>query len=135
MITPENDQREVSRIYFSQNECATGLLIQPAHSEIAETVNILDLSVKGLCLSLQRDKNEQSNYKIAAGERFVLLIITSPADLSFVTELELEIRWVFDHSELGHIAMGCQFVQPLQDVVRGIETFVENWIPQEEVVG
>jgi c-di-GMP-binding flagellar brake protein YcgR len=86
------------------------------------TAGILNLSAGGLQFVLKRDDNKE----IRVGERLLLKKIKGDKKLTFLINMDLEIKWILDIQYLEHMGVGCAFHNISGGVREKIGQFVDS---------
>ena len=118
------EKRQFKRVLFSLEENVQGVLSLLWNSEefISFTASILNLSAGGLQFVFRRD-NEKA---IHVGERLLLKKIKGKENLTFLSNVELEIKWVLDTQYLEHIGVGCRFENISSNMRKKISQFIDG---------
>lgn len=117
------ERRQFKRIAIPADDGIMGFISSPslvADDPIA--VKIIDLSAGGLHFFLHRG----SFKKICSGDHLILKKIKGTKNLAFISDLELEIKWVADHQSLKHVGLGCEFLHISDKVRQQIDQFVDT---------
>ncbi len=121
-MTPEEKRKyprvtlKVEDAFFGNFKLATADII------IAPIVN---LSVGGLNMSVPDNARDQ----IKEGDILLLQSIVGGTNLSFLSDIKAEIRWIKDLKTPGYVAVGCSFKE-LSDAVR---TQLANFVDSERM--
>jgi c-di-GMP-binding flagellar brake protein YcgR len=85
-------------------------------------VKIIDLSAGGLHFFLHRSCFKE----ISTGDRLILKEIKGTKNLDFISNVELEVKWIADHQALKHIGLGCEFLHISEEIRQQIDQFVDT---------
>ncbi len=116
------DRRKFKRILFSAEEEVTGVVSLSGADDEAMAFKIADLSAGGLRFLIQKiDWGE-----IKAGDTLLLQTIDGKSQLDFVSDLQLEVKWIMDDPRLEHAMIGCEYSSISDSDRERIEQFVES---------
>jgi c-di-GMP-binding flagellar brake protein YcgR len=116
------DRRKFKRILFSAEEEVTGVVSPSGTDDEAMVYKIADLSAGGLRFLIQKiDWGE-----IKTGEMLLLQTINGKSQLDFISDLQLEVKWIMDDPRLAHAMIGCEFSGISDSDRERIEQFVES---------
>ena len=82
----------------------------------------MNISEGGIQFILKKGRRED----LKEGDLLILTRIKGKADLEFVDETEIEIRWILDLNYFDHVGVGCQFVALPSVIKEQIKKFVER---------
>lgn len=85
-------------------------------------VKIIDLSAGGLHFFLHRNSFKE----ISTGDHLILKEIKGTNNLDFISNIELEVKWIADHQALKHVALGCEFLHISNEIQQKIDQFVDT---------
>lgn len=123
MNTPGQEKRYSERIFFPPDDSFSGNFLFTSDTSLPTEAYIMDLSLLGIGISMIKEKFPP----VQQGD-FVTLYSVSNADgLSFMRNIELEIRWILNHRSLEHVALGCAFTGLEPSVKQYIVQFIKNW--------
>lgn len=83
-------------------------------------VKIVDLSAGGLHFFLHRNSFQE----IRTGDNLTLREIKGTNNLDFISNIELEVKWIADHPSLKHVGLGCEFLHISDEIRQQIDQFV-----------
>ncbi len=86
--------------------------------------SIMNLSAGGLQFILPRGVYPE----IGNGDRLILREIKGTTDLKFISNLELEVKWIMDIQIFEHIGIGCEFLKTSEAIREQIDRFVDSEI-------
>ena len=116
------DRRKFKRILFSAEEEVTGVVSLSGSDDEAKVYKIADLSAGGLRFLIQKiDWGE-----IKTGDTLLLQSIDGKSQLDFVSDLQLEVKWIMDDPRLEHVMIGCEYSRINDSDRERIEQFVES---------
>jgi len=118
------ERRRYKRVFFSNQDDLTGILKFSGNHEVFLTAFIKDLSEGGLGFAVKRDQKN----KIITGSQLTIKKIRGSKHLDFITDLNLEVIWVFDCDELEHVGFGCRFLDMPKAFREKIRNYVKAWI-------
>ena len=117
-----SERREFKRVAIPSSDGIMGFISSPrlkADNTIA--VNIIDLSAGGLHFFLPR-----SSFKaIGAGDDLILREIKGTKKLEFISNVELQVKWIAEHPSLKHVGLGCEFLNISDEIRQQIDQFVD----------
>ncbi|MEX1349324.1 MAG: PilZ domain-containing protein [Desulfobacterales bacterium] len=117
------ERRRFKRVAISVDDGIMGYISSPrsiADESIA--VKIIDLSAGGLHFFLHR-----SSFKgISTGDHLTLKEIKGTNNLDFISNIELEVKWIADHQALKHVGLGCEFLHISDEIRQQIDQFVDT---------
>ena len=85
-------------------------------------VNIIDLSAGGLHFFFPRGCFKE----ITTGDHLTLREIKGTKNLDFISNVELEVKWIADHPSLEHVGFGCEFRHISDECQQQIDQFVDT---------
>ena len=116
-----SEKRAFERLVFSSEDEVVGLF-EFSHSPGREvSFKIADISAGGLRFFFPRNNDPI----ISADDQLVLKTITGKMKLAFITNIEVKVQWVVDHTQFGHMVIGCQFVNLTEQNQTRIDRFVQ----------
>ncbi len=119
------NRRRFKRILFSAEEEVTGIISLSESDDETAAFKIADLSGGGLRFLTQKiDSGE-----VKSGDTLILKTIDGKSQLDFVSDLQLEVRWIMDDPRLEHAMIGCEFSGISDSDRERIEQFVESELP------
>ena len=116
------DRRKFKRILFSAEEEVTGVVSLSGADDETVAFKIADLSAGGLRFLTQ--KTDSGNIKM--GDTLLLQTIDGKSQLDFISDLQLEVRWIMDDPRFAHAMIGCEFSDISDSDREHIEQFVES---------
>jgi c-di-GMP-binding flagellar brake protein YcgR len=126
MKPPSQERRRSKRIFFSVKDRITAEFQLPPPRSEPLTGSIMDISPDGIGITLERAVATQLNQ----GDHLMMTSVRNIRVLSFLQDLELEIRWLLDHRSLSHIGLGCQFIEISEETRERIRGFMETYAEQ-----
>ncbi|MGD1972933.1 MAG: PilZ domain-containing protein [Desulfobacterales bacterium] len=118
-----NERRRYKRVAIPVEDGIVGFISSPrliADESIA--VKIIDLSAGGLHFFLHRSSFKQ----ISIGDNLTLKEIKGTKNLDFISNIELEVKWIADHQALKHVGLGCEFLHITEEIRQQIDQFVDT---------
>lgn len=85
-------------------------------------VKIIDLSAGGLHFFLHRSSFKE----ISTGDHLTLREIKGTNNLEFISNIEIEVKWIADHQALKHVGLGCEFLHISDEIRQQIDQFVDT---------
>ena len=85
-------------------------------------VKIIDLSAGGLHFFLHRSSFKE----ISTGDHLILREIKGTNNLEFISNIEIEVKWIADHQALKHVGLGCEFLHISDEIRQQIDQFVDS---------
>jgi len=64
--------------------------------------------------------------EISTDDRLTLREIKGTKNLDFISNVELEIKWIADHQSLKHIGVGGEFLNISEEIRQQIDQFVDT---------
>ena len=119
----EREKRQFRRVAIDPDDGIMGFISSPrlkADDSIA--VNIINLSAGGLHFFLPKGSFKD----ICTGDHLTLREIKGSKDLDFISNVELEVKWVAEHPLLKHVGLGCEFLNISDEIRQQINQFVDN---------
>ncbi len=122
------DQRKSSRVFFTLEEgiAATISSLQDITQSIP--VTILSISTGGLSLMVNRYKLP----KVNDGDRLALTSIGTPPPMGPIDRVETMVKYVLDFKHCVRLALGCEFIQPPEFLVKKLEDYVQSRLKEAE---
>ncbi len=118
------EKRRFKRAVFSIEDGIIGVFSSDDFTNDSMAASIMNLSAGGLQFILPRDTSPE----IGAGDRLILREIKGTTGLRFVSNLELEVKWVMDLQIFEHIGIGCEFLNASDAIMDQIDRFVDSEI-------
>jgi c-di-GMP-binding flagellar brake protein YcgR len=119
------NRRRFKRILFSAEEDVTGIVSLSESDDETLAFKIADLSAGGLRFLIQKIDSSD----VQTGDTLILKKIDGKSQLDFVSDMQLDVRWIMDDPRLEHAMIGCEF-SGISDSDRArIEQFVESETP------
>jgi c-di-GMP-binding flagellar brake protein YcgR len=112
------EKRSSPRTFFDSLEKVAATI---NGSKDSFSVDVLNLSVGGLQFSQERG----GAVAVKPGDQLSLVDVQGVAGLQIVSGVTMEVRWIMDHSFLGVISAGCQFIDLPEEYQQQIEQVVE----------
>lgn len=116
------NRRRFKRILFSAEEEVTGIVSLSESDDETVAYKIADLSAGGLRFLIQKIDSSQ----VQTGDTLILKTIDGKSQLDFVSDLQLDVRWIMDDPRLEHAMIGCEFSGISDSDRERIEQFVES---------
>ncbi len=116
------EKRKHSRIYFTLEDGIFTALDFPEKSNENVTTNMLSLSEGGVSFIF----NKENVANIFPGEKIKIKKVIKPESLSFLTDVETEVKHIVTDNELNHIVCGCQFLDLKSELRNKIQSIVES---------
>jgi c-di-GMP-binding flagellar brake protein YcgR len=123
MSTVTIERRKFKRAYFSNQDCPVGTLVPAAKDHRSATAKIINISEGGIGFTLSKPDSEH----FKKGERLILKEAAGGHDMGFLTDIEMEIRWTMNYPEFDNAGLGCEFIDPPQDLGENIRKFIETF--------
>ena len=118
------EKRRFKRTVFSIEDGIIGVFSSNDFTNDSIAASIMNLSAGGLQFILPR-----SSYpEIGTGDRLILREIKGTTDLKFISNLELEVKWVLDLQIFDHVGIGCEFLNVSDAIMDQIDRFVDSEI-------
>ncbi len=118
------EKRRFQRAVFSIGDGVIGVFSTDGFTNDSIAASITNLSAGGLQFILPRDTSPE----IGAGDRLILREIKGTTGLRFVSNLELEVKWVMDLQIFEHVGIGCEFLNASDAIMDQIDRFVDSEI-------
>ncbi len=118
------EKRRFKRAVFSIEDGIIGVFSSDDFTNDSMAASIMNLSAGGLQFILPRDTSPE----IGAGDRLILREIKGTTGLRFVSNLELEVKWVLDLQIFDHVGIGCEFLNVSDAIMDQIDQFVDSEI-------
>jgi len=116
------EKRKHPRIYFTLEDGIFTALGFPEKSNESITTNMLSLSEGGVSFIF----NKENVANIYPGEKIKIKKVIKPESLSFLTDVETEVKHIVTDNELNHIVCGCQFLDLKSELKNKIQSIVES---------
>jgi c-di-GMP-binding flagellar brake protein YcgR len=116
------EKRKHPRIYFTLEDGIFTALDFPEKSNESVTTNMLSLSEGGVSFIF----NKENVANIFPGEKIKIKKVIKPESLSFLTDVETEVKHIVTDNELNHIVCGCQFLDLKKELKNKIQSIVES---------
>ena len=117
------ERRRFKRVAIPVDDGIMGFISSPrliADESIA--AKIIDLSAGGLHFFLHRSSFKE----ISTGDHLMLKEIKGTKNLDFISNIELEVKWIADHETLEHVGFGCEFLHISEEIRQQIDQFVDT---------
>ncbi len=118
------EKRRFQRAVFSIGDGIIGVFSSNGFKNDSIAASITNLSAGGLQFILPRDTSPE----IGTGDRLILRKIKGTTDLEFISNLELEVKWVMDLQVFDHVGIGCEFLNVSDAIMDQIDRFVDSEI-------
>ncbi|QTA78246.1 PilZ domain-containing protein [Desulfonema limicola] len=118
-----HERRLFERIFFSSEDGIIGIFSLPDPYKDTARATIMDISEDGMGITFLKKECPPFN----KGERLVLKEIVNMDSISFLKDIELEIRWVLSHRSLEHIALGCRLVNLSEQAKEKLRKVIGSW--------
>jgi len=116
------DRRKFKRILFSVEDEVAGVVSLSESDDDAMAFKIADFSAGGLRFLIQKvDWGE-----IKKGDTLLLQTINGKSQLNFISDLQIEVKWIMDDPVFRHVMIGCEFSDISDTDRERIEQFVES---------
>lgn len=117
------ERRRFKRVAIPVDEGILGFIISPRLiADESIEVKIIDLSAGGLHFFLHRSSFKE----ISTGDHLILREIKGTNNLDFISNIELEVKWIADHQALKHVGLGCEFLHISDEIRQQIDQFVDT---------
>lgn len=117
MTQSYEEKRSSPRIFFESSEKVAAAINGGGNPFSAD---VLNLSSGGLQFSQER----VHAVAIKPGDQLKLVGLAGLAGLQEIVDITMEVRWILDHSFLGLISAGCQFLDLSEEHQQTIEQVV-----------
>ncbi len=118
----DQEKRNFERIFFPTEKLVKGLFRYEGKDGPLDTAAmIMNMSKDGMGITFARGKK----LEIGKDSRMLLVEIDEPA-LSFMENIEVEIKWILNHESLGYMALGCQFLNLSPETEEKIHAYIEK---------
>ena len=117
------ERRRFKRVAIPVDEGILGFINSPrlvADDFVA--VRIIDMSAGGLHFFFHRSSIKEIN----AGDHITLKEIKGTKNLDFISNIELEVKWIADHPSFENVGIGCEFLNISDEVRQRIDQFVDT---------
>ncbi|MHC4455597.1 MAG: PilZ domain-containing protein [Planctomycetota bacterium] len=118
------EKRRFQRAVYSIGDGIIGLFSSNGFTNDSMAASIMNLSAGGLQFILPRD----TSLEIGTGDHLILREIRGTTGLRFVSNLELEVKWVMDLQIFEHVGIGCEFLNASDAIMDQIDRFVDSEI-------
>ncbi len=118
------EKRRFQRAVFAIGDGVIGVFSTDGFTNDSMAASIMNLSAGGLQFILPRDTSPE----IGTGDRLILREIKGTTGLRFVSNLELEVKWVMDLQIFEHVGIGCEFLNASDAIMDQIDRFVDSEI-------
>jgi c-di-GMP-binding flagellar brake protein YcgR len=118
------EKRRFQRAVFSIGDGVIGVFSTDGFTNDSIAASITNLSAGGLQFILPRDTSAE----IGSGDHLILRVIKGTTDLEFISNLELEVKWVMDLQIFEHVGIGCEFLNASDAIMDQIDRFVDSEI-------
>ncbi len=99
------ERRQHIRVYFQGLQEVTCRVLFPQRERSECLASVLDLSLGGLHLTLDREHSE-----LQIGEQLIIRRLFHRSGMICETSLPVQVRWAVVRPEFSRIYFGCQFV-------------------------
>ena len=118
----DQDKRNFERIFFPTEKLIKGLFRYEGKKGPRDTsALIMNMSKDGMGITFAKGKK----LEIDKNSR-MLLVKTYDPGLSFMENIEVEVKWILNHESLGYMAVGCQFLNPKPEIEKKINAYIEK---------
>lgn len=124
------ERRKFRRVVFSANERVYGEFAFNGFLGDLTSAKISDLGAGGLRFILARDDCGD----IGVGSIIFLRKIKGIARFGFVSDIEIEIKWVLDTPEFENVMIGCQFINISKTIRKRINQLIEADLVQRYLI-
>ena len=124
------EKRRYTRIFFSDQEKAGGVMSPIEDKDKSFPSYILNLSEGGLQFNQKR--LEYSG--VQPGDKLLLHRINGLHELIALADIPMQIKWVMDNEYLDHVVMGAAFTELNDSQRRTLQSFINTCLAlhQEE---
>ena len=117
-----SERREFKRVAIPSSDGIMGYISSPRlKSDGTIAVNIIDLSAGGLHFFVLKGSFKE----ISAGDDLILKEIKGTKKLEFISNVELEVKWIAEHPSLKHVGLGCEFLNISDEIRQQIDQFID----------
>ena len=117
------ERRRYKRVAIPVEDGIMGFISSPSlMADESIAVKIIELSAGGLHFFLHRSSFKE----ISTGDRLTLKEIKGTKYLDFISNIELEVKWIADHQALKHVGLGCEFLHISEEIRQQIDQFVDT---------
>lgn len=116
------EKRRHLRIYFTLEDGIFAKLGFPENKRSELTTNMLSLSEGGISFIFNKDNVGT----VLEGEKILIKNILKPENLTFLNNVQTEVRHVVTSNEMNHLICGCQFLDLKNEIKLQIKELVEN---------
>lgn len=122
MMDQHRERRQHQRIFFSGRDNVVVSFAWKERPTVSFTASMMDISGGGIGVTLKKEAAPEM-------EKGDILILKHIRNLDLFPDpgLAMEIRWVFNHKAMAHIALGCEFIAPSAAMQAQIETLMQEW--------
>ena len=117
------EKRKFRRAFFTIEDDIIGLFSLASKPDKTVIAYILNLSMGGIYFTLDAAKSSIPK----AGDRIVLMQIKAQKSLSFLVNIDAEVKWVLNPPMLKHIGIGCEFINIPESSMKQLDEFVDSW--------
>jgi c-di-GMP-binding flagellar brake protein YcgR len=118
------EKRRFQRAVFSIGDGIIGIFSSNGLKNDSIAASIMNLSAGGLQFILPRDTSPE----IGTGDHLILREIRGTTGLRFVSNVELEVKWVMDYQIFEYVGIGCEFLNTSEAIHDQIDQFVASEI-------
>jgi c-di-GMP-binding flagellar brake protein YcgR len=118
------EKRRFKRAVFSIEDGIIGVFSSNDFTNDSIAASIMNISAGGLQFILPRGAYPE----IGTGDRLILREIKGTTDLKFISNVELEVKWIMDHQIFEHVGIGCEFLNTPDAIRDQIDQFVVSEI-------
>jgi c-di-GMP-binding flagellar brake protein YcgR len=116
-------RRQYKRALFTIEDDIKGIFSIPGSDIRPISTYILNLGQGGTYFII--NQSDESHFQ--PGTRLVLVQIKGHEPLQYLVNVDVEIKWIFDHNIMEYVGAGCQFLNISQSSRDQIKSFVEAW--------
>lgn len=116
------DKRRHPRVYFTLEDGIFTSLTFPEKNDEPITTNMLSLSEGGISFIFDKE----SVGSIFEGEKIEIVNVIKPLNLTFLNNIQTEVKHVVTSNELNHLVCGCEFLDLKSEMREKIKSIVEN---------
>ncbi len=114
--------RKYTRLFFQADDDIKCICSFTDSKDEKVTANVMNISEGGICLTINRDEI----ISISKNDELFLLSLTEKTLTLFDTEIRMIVRWVMDNKFFKNIELGCQFLDPPDNITEQIRSLVED---------
>jgi len=117
------EKRKFKRALFTADDKVVGLFTLARRPEKIISGTVLNLSMGGIYFTLDASRAIIP----ATGDQLVLMQIKATSALTFLVNIDAEIKWVLNPTMMRYIGVGCEFINIPELSRKQLGNFVENW--------